>query len=205
MKEIKEKWEGIQSLVGEDELTRLAIKKGFNYVAYHNSESRDLVAFDDRSSGIHFGSRKAADERGEVRAEESYTKKYYLKIDKPYVIEKDFDWEFQSVDIEFMDEEEFSEWRKVYDPHYYLIQNGFKGIVYDNNGNVLYERSIKEMLADKGYDAIIYKNQIEDTGKYSVAMFYPNNIKLAGLTKDGTGNIISFEERFDVSTNNLRY
>ena len=78
-------------------------------------------------------------------------------------------------------------------------------MVLDNDGNVLYARTLEEMLSDKGYDCIIYKNQIEDIGSYSVCMFNPNNIKLAKTTYDDNGNPIPLDKRFDTSTDDVRY
>ena len=204
-KVLSEVYQGILDNNGEGELQKAALKNGFNYIAYHNTDNDNLTFFDVRTSGIHFGSKKAADERGEVRYYGSHTNEYFLKIVKPYVIEKDFDWEQQSVDVDFMNDEEYGEWRKEYDPTYYLSSKGFKDAVYDNDGNMLYGRTIEEMLSDKGYDCIIYKNQKEDAGNYSVCMFNPNHIKLASITYDDNGNEIPLERRFDTSTNDVRY
>lgn len=140
-----------------------------------------------------------------VRPDESHTNEYFLKIVKPYVIEKDFDWEHQSIDTEFMDEDEYDEWRKEYDPAYYLSTQGFQEFVYDDDGSVQHGRSVEEMLADEGYDCIIYKNSKEDIGNYSVCMFNPNNIKLAETTHDDNGVEIPLEKRFDTSTDDVRY
>ena len=202
---LTETYKGILDNDREDDLSRMALKNGFNYIAYHNTDNDNLTFFDVRTSGIHFGSKKAAEDRSMVRDKESYTNEYFLKIVKPYIIEKDFDWEQQSIDPEFMDDEEYGEWRKEYDPSYYLSSKGFKEMVYDNDGNVLYGRTIEEMLSDEGYDCIIYKNQKEDIGNYSVCMFNPNNIKLASITYDDNGNEIPLDERFDTSTDDVRY
>ena len=202
---IKEAYQGILDNNGNNDLQKEALKKGFKYIAYHNTDNDNLLFFNVRSSGIHFGSKKAAEDRGLSRgSDENYTNEYFLKIDKPYVIEKDFDWEQQSIDTENMDDEEYGEWRKTYDPAYYLSTKGFNEFVYDKNGEVLYGRSIEEMLADEGYDCIIYKNQKEDVGNYSVCMFNPNNIKLACITYDN-GKEIPLDKRFDTTTDDVRY
>jgi len=202
---LAESYKGILDNNREDELSKEALRNGFNYIAYHNTDNDNLLFFDVRTSGIHFGSRRAAEDRGMVRDKETYTNEYFLKIVNPYVIEKDFDWEHQSIDTEFMDDEEYDEWRKKYDPSYYLSTKGFKEMVYDKDGNILYGRTIEEMLSDKGYDCIIYKNQKEDIGNYSVCMFNPNNIKLASITYDDNGNEIPLEKRFNTSTDDVRY
>lgn len=111
-KVLSEVYQGILDNNGEGELQKAALKNGFNYIAYHNTDNDNLTFFDVRTSGIHFGSKKAADERGEVRYYGSHTNEYFLKIVKPYVIEKDFDWEQQSIDVDFMNDEEYGEWRK---------------------------------------------------------------------------------------------
>ena len=202
---LQESYNGILDNNGEDDLQSEALGKGFNYIAYHNTDNDDLTFFNVRTSGIHFGSRKAAEDRGLTRPNQSHTNQYFLKIENPYVIEKDFDWEHQSIDPEFMDDDEYEEWRKEYDPTYYLSTQGFNEFEYDDDGNILYGRTMKEMLSDQGYDCIIYKNQKEDVGNYSVCMFNPNNIKLATITYDDNGNEIPLEQRFDTSTNDVRY
>lgn len=62
---ILETYNGIIDNSGEGDLQREALRKGFNYIAYHNTDRDDLTFFDVRTSGIHFGSRKAADDRGD--------------------------------------------------------------------------------------------------------------------------------------------
>lgn len=203
---LREGYSGLIDNNGEDELRKAALENGFNYIAYHNTDNEDLTFFDVRTSGIHFGSRKAADDRGLIRDKDSYTNEYFLKIVKPYVIEKDFDWEGESLyGWEFQDEDEFNNWRKEYDPTYYLSTQGFKEFIYNDDGSVSHARYVEEMLADEGYDCIIYKNSKEDEGNYSVCMFNPNNIKLATITYDDNGNEIPLEKRFDTSTDDVRY
>lgn len=199
---IEEAWSGIEDVVDKDDLTRAALKNGFKYIAFHNTEDENLTFFNVRSSGIHFGSRKAADERGLTRDDESWTNEYFLKMDKPYVIEKDFDWEVRA---ENTTEEDWEDWRENYSADHYLERNGFQRAIYDDNGEIIAFYDIREMLAQKGYDCIVYKNEKEDKGNYSVAMFNPNNIKLACITHDDNGNEIPLEKRFDTSTDDVRY
>lgn len=45
----------------------------------------------------------------------------------------------------------------------------------------------------------------KDVENYSIAMFNPNNIKLAGQTYDDEGNLIPLRERFNTNTNDVRY
>jgi hypothetical protein len=109
----------------QDELHRAACQKGFNLIGYHNTRERFLTNFYNRSAGIHFGSLKAANDRGE--------------------------------------------------------QN------------------------EHGYDCIIYRNEREDVGNYSIAMFNPNHIKLARQTYDDNNRPIPLEKRFNTNTDDVRY
>lgn len=204
---VDEAWNGINDIVDKDEVTRAAIKNGFNYVAYHNSSSSGLTFFDVRSSGIHFGSRRAADERGNERGDlRSYTNQYFLKIDNPYIIERDFDWERTGACQACGDDDDYEDWRREYEAEYYLEHQGFKYAERDDNGEITNFNTIEQMLSQKGYDCIVYKNAVEDKGSYSVAMFNPRNIKSADtVTYDDDGNEIPLEERFDTSTDDVRY
>ena len=206
---IMEAWKGIEDVITKDDLTRQATRKGFKYIAYHNSSSDEMDFFDVRCSGIHFGSQKAADERGMDRGDlNSYTRMYFLKMDNPYVIERDFDWERDgALDFEgcAFDDPEYLYWRDQYEAEAYLEKQGFQHVVKDDDGNVLYCNDIEEMLKQKGYDCIVYKNQHEDAGSYSVAMFNPNYIKLACQTYDNQGKPIPLDKRFDTSTDDVRY
>lgn len=202
---IEEAWSGIEDVVDKDDLTREALKKGFRYIAYHNTDDDDLTFFDVRSSGIHFGSRVAADERGLVRGRDNWTNEYFLKIDNPLVVDKDFDWEHQDV-YNDMTQEDYDEWEKEFGAERYLADN--YGLDYgktDENGELQYPYDLEEMLSQKGYDCIVYKNEMEDAGNYSVAMFNPKHIKLACVTHDDNGNEIPLEDRFDVNKNDVRY
>lgn len=45
-------------------------------------------------------------------------------------------------------------------------------------------RILRELIASKGYDGIVYVNENEDTGSLSWIVFYPQQIKLAGTGED---------------------
>jgi dGTPase len=66
-------------------------------------------------------------------------------------------------------------------------------------------KDIKEIINEHGYDCIVYRNEREDVGNYSIAMFEPNNIKLACDTVDDGGNPIPINERFNTKINDVRY
>ena len=74
---LNETYPGLTDNVGKDELSRYAAECGFKYIAYHNTDNEELTFFDVRSSGIHFGSRVAADERGKVRSIECHCYIYH--------------------------------------------------------------------------------------------------------------------------------
>jgi hypothetical protein len=201
-------YSGLDDATDENDLSREAIKKGFKLIGYHNTSNPDLnrYGFDFRESGIHFGSLKAANDRGNLRHDdipsaENWTHKYFLKVVKPLVIDKDFDWERK--ELQYWDGEEDDYYEDI-DIYKYLQKIGFEIMEYEN-GEPMYARSIVDILADNGYDSIIYKNECEDIGKYSVAMFNPNNIKFAGETFDDSGKPIPLEKRFNTATSDVRY
>ena len=185
----------------QDELHQLARQKGFNYIAYHNTDKDNLTFFDlSENSGIHFGSETAANQRGKIRGHKSLTKKFFLKIDNPYVVEKDFDWEMENAKYYTPgtpeEDDKFEEYLNQYDISTYLAQNGFSQDSY---------KTVQDLIEERGYDCIIYKNQKEDAGNYSVAMFNPNHIKLAEQTKDDYEQPIPLNKRFDITINDVRY
>lgn len=194
---IKE-WNGIEEVSDENDLAREAIKKGFKYIAYHNSREEKLTNFYNRSAGIHFGSLKAANDRGEQRDWDddirNWTNKYFLKVDNPLVIEKDFDWEMES----------FDDWSSPEDDVYFDDINPFAYLA-NELGFDIEGKEIDEIINEHGYDCIIYRNQREDVGNYSIAMFNPNHIKLAEQTYDNNNNPIPLEQRFNTNTNDVRY
>lgn len=196
-------WNGIEEVTDENDLAREALKRGFKYIAYHNSEEEQLIFFDIRkTSGIHFGSLKAANDRGEQRdwdyGVKNWTNKYFLKIENPLLVEKDFDWECKNI-WDDADDEYVQQWRETEDFYTYLIQQGLA-----NEDSYPYEDVI-DILQKNGYDAVIYKNECEDIGNYSVAMFNPNHIKLAEQTYDDNNNPIPLEQRFNTNTDDVRY
>lgn len=205
---LSESYNGILDNNNEDELSKAALKNGFNYIAYHNTNNPNLRTFYNREAGIHFGSLKAANDRGEMRdwddEVENWTNKYFLKFKNPLVIEKDFDWEMENFDDWMSPDDD-----KIYDDiniyAYFEKELGWNIMIYDENGEPLCGKGIKEIINEHGYDCIIYRNEREDVGNYSIAMFNPNNIKLASITYDDNGNKIPLEKRFNTSTNDVRY
>lgn len=182
----------------QDELHRVACQKGFNLIGYHNTREQFLTNFYDRSAGIHFGSLKAANDRGEHRDwdddVQNWTNEYFLKVKNPLVIEKDFDWEMESFDY----------WSSPDDDEYYDDIDIF--VYFDRVlGFDIEGKDIKEIINEHGYDCIIYRNEREDVGNYSIAMFNPNHIKLARQTYDDNNNPIPLEQRFNTNTDDVRY
>ena len=202
------RYAGLDDVVSGEELTDAALKNGFNLIGYHNTNRPNLNSFYKRESGIHFGSLKAANDRGESRdwddEVENWTNKYFLKVENPLVIEKDFDWEMESFD-DWMspDDDKFYDCINIY--AYFEKELGWDIMVYDENGEVLHGKGIKEIINEHGYDCIIYKNEREDAGNYSIAIFNPNNIKLAAETTDDSGQPIPLSQRFNTAINDVRY
>lgn len=207
---LESRYAGLGDVVSGEELTDAALKNGFNLIGYHNTNDPDLnkYGFYKRSAGIHFGSLKAANDRGEMRDGfthcDNWTHKYFLKVQNPLVIEKDFDWEMESFDG-WSSPDDNVLYDEINIDAYFTDVLGWDTLVYDENGEIMYGKSIKEVINEHGYDCIIYRNQREDTGNYSIAMFDPNHIKFAGQTYDDNGNPIPVEQRFNTNTKDVRY
>lgn len=195
---LESRYAGLDDVVSGEELADAAIRNGFNLIGYHNTNNPSLTNFYKRSAGIHFGSLKAANDRGEMRdwddEAENWTNKYFLKAQNPLVIEKDFDWEMES----------FDDWSSPDDDKYFDDINIFAYFEKELGWDIK-DKDIKEIINEHGYDCIIYRNEKEDVGNYSIAMFEPNNIKLAGPTYDNEGNLIPLNQRFNIKTNDVRY
>ena len=195
-------YSGLDDVTPGEKLTDAAIRNGFNLIGYHNTDNPTLNKFYNRWAGIHFGSLKAANDRGKARGwddeKENWTNKYFLKVENPLVIEKDFDWEMES----------FDDWSSPDDDKYFDDINIFAYFEKELGWKTTcpeYGYNISEILRQHGYDCIIYKNEIEDIGNYSIAMFNPNNIKLARETTDDRGYPIPLKRRFNTSINDVRY
>ena len=210
MRLLESRYAGLDDVVSGDELADAAIRNGFNLIGYHNTNNPDLNndGFYERTSGIHFGSLKAANDRGEMRDwftdDENWTHKYFLKVRNPLVVEKDFDWERESFD-DWSSPEDDKFYSDIDTDSYFRDTLGWDITDYDENGNVLGIKTIKEIINEHGYDCIIYRNEKEDAGNYSIAMFEPNNIKLAAETTDDNGHPIPIAKRFNTAINDVRY
>lgn len=204
---LESRYEGLDDVASGEELADAALKNGFTLIGYHNTNNPDLntQGFYNRYAGIHFGSLKAANDRGEMRDfdDDNWTHKYFLKAQNPLVIEKDFDWEFESFDDWRPDDDKYYDDINIY--VYFEKNLGWETMVYDENGNPDHGKSIKKIINEHGYDCIIYKNEREDVGKYSIAMFNPCHIKLACNTTDDNGQQIPLNQRFNTSTKDVRY
>jgi Serine/Threonine/Tyrosine Kinase found in polyvalent proteins len=59
---------------------------------------------------------------------------------------------------------------------------------------------------EKGYDGIVYKNEVEDVGSDSYIIFDPEQAKSADpATYDKEGNLIPLSQRFNPESNDIRY
>ena len=197
---LESRYAGLDDVVSGEELTDAALQNGFNLIGYHNTNNPNLntQGFYNRYAGIHFGSLKAANDRGEMRdwddEGENWTNKYFLKVKNPLVIEKDFDWEMES----------FDDWSSPDDDKFYDDINIFAYFEKELGWDIK-DKDIKEIINEHGYDAIIYRNEREDVGNYSIAMFNPNYIKLACETADDNGQPIPLNQRFNTAINDVRY
>lgn len=76
----------------------------------------------------------------------------------------------------------------------------------DAGGTGAWRRAKGRAVKEGGYDGIIYKNEVEDPGSESYAVFYGNQIKLADpITYDDNGDIIPLSRRFNRLELDIRY
>ena len=152
-------------------------------IVYHGTDNDNFQSFYNRGdSGIHFGTLKAAQER-RTQTDFEFKNKYkfissILNLKNPLKTNEDFNFERENLEFE-----NNPDWDYTTDTSYRLLETylhklGLK--TSDENGGIPND----EVLKNAGYDGLIYKNEKEDVGKYSYAVFEPEQIHILSSKKD---------------------
>ena len=172
-------------------------------VVWHGQSETDdpFPVFDfDRALdvGMHFGTEQAAEEVIDY-AKPSKKKKlirpFYLSIQNPLLMQDPTTWvsvpitgDVQQAVLQQLEDMGIITADENLEAHS-LISSWFRGPeakfvplkeIERIAGRI--SKIVRKMLADRGYDGIVYQNEEEDKGSFSWIVFYPEQIKLA----DGT-------------------
>ena len=132
--------------------------------------------------GIHLGTEDAASTKGSVFG-------FYVRMKNPLRLDDLGTWNYQSV---------LREARKA---GVAITESDYDKVFNSPDEDL----AARELLKSKGYDGVIYKNEVEGFDD-SIMVFDSSQIKLASaVTKDDNGNVIPLSKRFDSSTNDIRY
>jgi len=164
-------------------------------IVYHGTNNPNFSGFgSDFSRAIHFGTLQAAkDRRLHTDFEFKRNAKFIpviLNIKNPLKTEVDFNFEGEG--LEFVDDPDF-DFTKEQGHRLlitYLHNKGYN--VYHPEGGVYRDG---EILNNAGLDSVIYKNEREDKGNYSYAVFEPEQIHILSSKADiqGFKDFMSFE------------
>lgn len=162
--------------------TTIVDNEGNPIAVYHSTPNMDFTEFAVGDTGFHFGSEDQAAKRAEDKGK-GRTIKAYLNIKNPINFDGDLtSWKANSTAIHFwnrgiISEEEYLRINDLY------VKNGG---AYDAPASV----ELRRILAEKGYDGIVYENEIEGEGKSYIA-FYPEQVVIFDDGKNGAKFSIS--------------
>lgn len=162
--------------------TIIVDNEGNPIAVYHSTPNMDFTEFAVGDTGFHFGSEDQAAKRAEDKGK-GRTIKAYLNIKNPINFDGDLtSWKANSTAIHFwnrgiISEEEYLRINDLY------VENGG---AYDAPASV----ELRRILAEKGYDGIVYENEIEGEGKSYIA-FYPEQVVIFDDGKNGAKFSIS--------------
>ena len=162
--------------------TIIVDNEGNPIAVYHSTPNMDFTEFAVGDTGFHFGSEDQAAKRAEDKGK-GRTIKAYLNIKNPINFDGDLtSWKANSTAIHFwnrgiISEEEYLRINDLY------VKNGG---AYDAPASV----ELRRILAEKGYDGIVYENEIEGEGKSYIA-FYPEQVVIFDDGKNGAKFSIS--------------
>ncbi len=149
-------------LISKIKNTAIKDKNG-NPIAVYHATSKNFEKFSIGDIGFHFGNKFQATSRAENKKIDSPNYiRAYLNIENPLIIEKDYmNWHANSVALNMLNEGIFNDAEKDS-----VISLWAQGREYDSPAAV----KVREILRDKGYDGIAYKNEFEGEG-YSFIAF----------------------------------
>ena len=188
-------------------------KQGRLLVCYHGTDA-EFNVFERGDIGFHFGTKEQANNRLNAKnVSNKIIKKYYLNIKNPYVLDTDitsygaftFMW-FYCISVPFgtsfddedellrnllVSKEEFDYIRKNVPFDDSDVNNAIRDseLTYNSKENVW----VRNYLKSKGYDGVVYLNEIESFREKSYIAFYPNQIKSITNTNPSNRNDINEE------------
>ena len=147
-----------------------------NLIAVYHWTDKVFDTFVYGDIGYHFGTAIAATEHRDERVKESKTgksifKEAYLNIQNPVLLYFDaVIWDakntaYELYEVGILSKEEIAQLQSL---------DGYDFGGHDCEALV----ALRQMLADKGYDGIVYYNESEDAGSLSVIAFYPDQIEI---------------------------
>jgi hypothetical protein len=132
--------------------------------------------------GVHLGTEQQAESFGE-------TFRFWVNISNPLRLPDLGTWNYQSVMREAR-----KRGAKISEEEYEVVFNA-----RDEN------QALRDLLIQKGYDGIVYRNEAEGYGDSFIA-FKPSQIKSADpVTRDDQGNVIPLSQRFNPESPDIRF
>ena len=161
--------------------TAIVDDNGNPIAVYHSTPNMDFTEFAVGDIGFHFGNKNQAENRLKEKGTKGRFIKSYLNIKNPIELKYDLpDWNASAAAIHLWNDGiiSFDEYLQV---HKLYLED-------KDNYNSKSSAKLREMLAEKGYDGIIYENEIEGDGKSYIA-FYPEQVI---IFDDGKGKKAQF-------------
>ena len=169
-----------------------------NLISLYHWTNEIFESFKKGEFGFHFGTLRAAYDRYlqtkgyKQDISDGIYKEVILNITNPIELSEGVgDWNahwvaLQLLEIGIISEQQYNDLSKL---------SGFNKNTYDNPA----AKAVREILAQNGYDGIIYENLSEDAGSYSFIALYPEQIITIaenGVLKENSGvsRAISNEE-----------
>ena len=134
--------------------TSITDERGNPVAVYHSTPNMDFTEFAEGDIGFHFGNENQAENRLKEKGDKGRFIKSYLNIKRPVEFKYDLpDWNASATAIHLWNDGiiSFDEYLQV---HKLYIED--KGDYNSKSSNKL-----REILAEKGYDGIVYENEIE--------------------------------------------
>jgi len=212
----------IRKIASTKDSSKIVDENGEPLVVYHGSGESEFNVFGNRSDiGFHFGNYDQAMMRNYMTVDyEGVIRPFFLDIKNPLYIDGDAgSWKGNDMAAFLLREEPEREKGSRFSdiPRGGAHLNPFK----DGNDIARLEEiskmgdeesndAMREFLTEKGYDGIVYENDVEVSpdgeNNRSYIAFRPEQIKSAETeTRDDAGNVIPLSERFDAENPDIRY
>lgn len=154
---------------------------------YHFTGNMEFDTFAEGDTGFHFGSEAQAAQRGQDLNQSGRMIEAYLDIQNPVRIDMDImNWQPGALALKLYGDGIISE-NEMYNIGR-LVQES--GVGYNSPAAV----ELRRILAEKGYDGVVYQNGFEGEGESYIA-FYPEQIITLDDGRGGTGNAVRTARR----------